>query len=116
IAPAVPYVAWSARPNAARPAPRAVTSVPSTSNRKSRTSGRETTQALDDGRQGLHDGVDLRGRRPSAEREAERALELVAGAADGAQHVRRLAARHVARRAGRRGDAAQVELEEHGVC
>src|SRR5881296_2899078 len=113
MAPAVPYVAVSARPKAARPAPRALTSVPSTSKRKSRTSGRETTQALDHRGQRLDDRVHLRRRRPPAEREAERALQLVARAADGAQHVRGLAARHVARRARRRGDAAPVQLEVH---
>src|SRR5204862_5556272 len=96
MAPAVPYVASSARPKAARPAPRAVTSVPSTSNRKSRTSGCETPQALDDLRQRFENRLDLGRRRPSAKGEAERALELLARAADRAQHVRRLTARHVA--------------------
>src|SRR5262249_22845947 len=115
MAPAVPYVVWSARPNAARPAPRAVTSVPSTSNRKSRTSGGEAAQALDHAGQRLEDRVDLGGRRPTTEREAERALELVARAPDGAQHVRGLAARHVARGAGRRSHPPQVELEQHTV-
>src|SRR5215468_9594443 len=113
MAPAVPYVAFRARPNAARPAPRAVTSVPSTSKRKSRTSGGEAAQALDHARQSLEDRVHLRRRRPATECEAERALELVARASDGAQHVRGLPARHVARRAGRGGDSAQIELEQH---
>src|SRR5262249_20717228 len=115
MAPAVPYVVVSARPNAARPAPRAETSVPSTSNRKSRPSGGETAQALDHAGKRFDDGVDLRRRRPAAEREAERALELVTRAADGAQHVRGLAARHIARRARRGGDAAQIQLEQHTV-
>src|SRR5919201_4800316 len=110
MAPAVPYVASSARPKAARPAPRAVTSVPSTSNRKSRTSGRETAQALDRRGKRVDHRVDLRRGRPSPEGEAQRALELVSRTADGTQDVRRLAAGHVARRAGRGGNATQVEL------
>src|SRR5213593_2857911 len=100
IGPIVPYTSVSACPTAIRPAPRAVTSVPSMSNRKSCTSsaaprraalGGETSQAVDDARHDVDHVVDLGGGRPPSEREAERALGGLTIAADGAQHVRRLA-------------------------
>src|SRR5919108_5527221 len=98
MSPAVPYVWISACCRAERPAPRAVMSVPSMSNRNRRTLRREPAQSLDDRRQRVEHDVDLGGGRPATEREAERALGLVARAADRAQHVRGLAACHAARR------------------
>ena len=114
-APAVPKVCSSALVRARRPAPRAVRSVPSMSNRiEARAQGarrrrRLTTPGTRRGR------VDLGRRGPPAQREAERAVGLGARTADGAQHVRGLAGQRVARRARGGGHAAQVELDEHGV-
>src|SRR5437762_6691948 len=86
------------------------------SNRKSRTSARrEAAQARDHGGQCLDRDVDLAGGRPASEREAEGALERLAVAADRAEHVGGLARDRVARRAGRGGDASEIELEQDAV-
>src|SRR5262250_1969136 len=114
IGPVVPYTSLSARPMAMRPAPRAVTSVPSMSNRKSCTRcaaprraalGGETAQAIDDAWHDVDHVVDLGGGRPPTQREAERALGSLTIAADGAQDVRRLAGERGTGRARRRSDA-----------
>src|SRR2546422_6074282 len=86
------------------------------SNRKSRTSARrEAAQARDHGRQRLDGDVDLARSGPASEREAEGALERLAVAADRAEHVRGLARERVARRAGRGGDASEIQLEQDAV-
>src|SRR5204862_135537 len=51
----------------------------------------------------------------ASEREAEGALERLAVAADRAEHVGGLARDRVARRAGRGGDASEIELEQDAV-
>src|SRR5262244_2195851 len=113
MAPAVPYVTSSARANAARPAPRTDTRVPSMSNRKRRTLlAGQTAEARDHRGNSLEHRVDLAGSRPAAQREAERALGGDAVAADRAQDVRRLTGHHRAGGARRRGDAAEVELHQ----
>src|SRR5882762_2240237 len=99
MGPVVPYTAGSARESATRPAPPAVTSVPSMSKRKRRrAAARSPVSAAPahDARQDIEHRVDLGGGGPAAEREAERALRLLARAADGAQHVRGLAGGEVA--------------------
>src|SRR5262245_29797364 len=124
IGPVVPYTSLSACPMAIRPAPRAVTSVPSMSNRKSCTRAAapqraalegETSQAIDNARHDVDHVVDLGGGRPPAQREAQRALGGVTIAADGAQDVRRLTRERGTGRARRRSDAAQVELEQDAI-
>src|SRR5262249_53917825 len=124
IGPVVPYPSVSACPMAIRPAPRAVTSVPSMSKRKSCTTsatpqrrplGGETSQTVDDARHDVDHVVDLGGRRPPTQREAERAFGRVTIAADGAQHVRRLTGQRGTGGARRRSDTAQVELEQNAV-
>src|SRR5439155_277155 len=59
--------------------------------------------------------VDLARSGPASEREAEGALERLAVAADRAEHVRGLARERVARRAGRGGDASEIQLEQDAV-
>src|SRR5215813_6712043 len=124
IGPVVPYTSLSACPMAIRPAPRAVTSVPSMSNRNSCTRssapqrvalGGETSQAIDDAWYDVDHVVDLGGDRPPAQREAQRALGSLTITADGAQDLRRLAGERGTSRARGRRDAAQVELEEDAI-
>src|SRR2546430_3543873 len=78
-------------------------------------SRREAAQARDHGGQCLDRNVDLARGRPAAEREAEGAFERLAVAADRAEHVGGLARERVARRAGRGGDASEIELEQDTV-
>src|SRR5439155_18288891 len=97
IGPVGPEASVRACPTAARPAPAAVTSVPAMSNRKrctARPAARqpgalrgETSEALDDARHDVDHIIDLGGRRPAAQREAERALGGLTITADGGQHV-----------------------------
>src|SRR4029453_1140788 len=116
IAPAVPYVASSARATAARPAPRTDTRVPSMSNRKRRTLlVGQTAEARDHRGNGLEHRVDLARGRPAAQREAERPLGRDAVAADRTQDVRRLAGHRRAGGARPRGDATEVELHQDAL-
>src|SRR5215471_17902230 len=105
MGPVAPKTVCIARLRAWRPAPRALTSVPSTSKRKRRTSGREPAQATDHARQEVEEDVDLGGRGPASEGEAKGAVGLFASAPDGAQHVRRLAG---GPRAGRPGGGSHA--------
>src|SRR5213593_3670070 len=83
IVPAVPYVSSSARAKAVRPAPRTLTSVPSMSKRKRRTlRRRQPAEAGDHRGDRVDHEIDLAGRGPAAEGEAERALGRVTVAAD----------------------------------
>src|SRR5437870_2066471 len=116
IVPAVPYVSSSARANAARPAPRTDTSVPSMSKRKRRTLlGGQAAEPGDHRRNGIEHDVDLARGGPAAQREAERAFGGLAVAADRPQHVRRLAGHRRAGGARRGGDAAQVEFHQDAL-
>src|SRR5262249_62227528 len=96
IGPVVPYTSLSACPMAIRPVPRAVTSVPSMSNRNSCTRssapqrvalGGETSQAIDDAWYDVDHVVDLGGGRRTAPRDGQRALGAPPLAADGVQHA-----------------------------
>src|SRR5262245_12455633 len=106
-------MAWS---RARRPAPLALSKVPSTSNETSFTTvgpppsrgRRRRPKALDDLRKLRQDQIHVVGGRPAPEREGERALRLPLGEAHGAQDVGWLAGRRAAP-ARDRGDPGEIE-------